>query len=152
MESTEGTVLEKRIDEVLGWAPEKHRTYNINKKTKKVSQHENYTQEMYDYAAKVNEEVFHIFGYAKNDDDPTSKTQFMDYKGKAHPENVKKTNFYKEINKKNWEKRMKVPHGQLPKTKVTPTPHVEGTIDMIEAMNVVGNYECVPHLNFEGVL
>ena len=70
----------------------------------------------------------------------------------AHPENVKKTNFYKELNKRNWEKRMKVPHGHLPKTKVTPTPHVEGTIDMIEAINVVGNYECVPHLNFEGVL
>ena len=50
---------------------------------------------MVQYAAEVNEDIFHIFGYAK-DDREDNTTPFIDYEGKARPENVAKTNYYKQ--------------------------------------------------------
>ena len=64
-----------------------------------------------------NEDIFHIFGYVK-DDRQDNTTPFVDYKGKASPENVKKTNYYKKLNEIAWKRRLALPHGELPKAKV----------------------------------
>ena len=47
--------------------------------------------------ADKNEEIFHIFGYAK-DDRPENTTPFVDYQGKARQENIDKTNYFKKLN------------------------------------------------------
>ena len=66
MDSIEGTVLEKRIDEVLSMGAEKNRVYKprlggSNKNLK------NFTREQIAYCKQVNEELFHVFGYAKDE-------------------------------------------------------------------------------------
>ena len=149
MEDVDGTVLEKRIEEVLAWDPSKHRTY-VKKKGSSDKNLKHYTQDMLDYSAKVNEEVFHIFGYAK-DEREDNTTPFMDYKGKARPESVAKTNYYKELNKKNWAKRMKVPHGSLPTAKVQHHCTEPGTMSIITEFNIMENYNVADHLYFGGV-
>ena len=53
---------------------------------------------------EVNEELFHILGYVK-DDNEDNLTQFIDYEGKAKPESVAKTNYYKKLNELAWERR-----------------------------------------------
>ena len=58
-----------------------------------------------------------MLGYVK-DDNPNNTTPFVDYEGKAKPENVAKINYYKELNKLAWERRMKVKKGHLPETKL----------------------------------
>ena len=149
MEDVEGTVLEKRIEETLKGDPSKNKTYT-SKKSTGVANMAQYTQEMLDYSAKVNEEVFHIFGYAK-DDREDNTTPWVDYKGKAKPENVAKTNYYKELNKKAWEKRKLLPHGQLPKEKVQHHKDMPGTMSIITEFNIMHNYGVVEHLDFSGV-
>lgn len=42
----------------------------------------------------------------------------MDYKGKSPPEIVAKHNYYRELNKLAWKKRMKIKHGSLPEEKI----------------------------------
>ena len=69
---------------------------------------------MLEYFKETNEEMFHIFGYAKDDRDDNN-TPFMDYEGKARPENVSKTNYYKKLNELAWSRRMKIRKGDLPK-------------------------------------
>jgi len=49
---------------------------------------ENYRPEQIEFAKQHNEELFHIFGYVKDDRDPNNNTPFLDYEGKAKPENA----------------------------------------------------------------
>ena len=50
IESIEGTVMEKRIDEVLNWEPSKNQGYKP-RKTGKNKNLQHYTPEMIDYVA-----------------------------------------------------------------------------------------------------
>lgn len=72
----------------------------------------------------------HILGYVK-DDNPNNTTQFIDYEGKAKPENVKKINYYKKLNELGWKRRMKTKHGDLPTTKVQVNPQLPESISVI---------------------
>ena len=105
---------------------------------------------MIKYAADVNEEIFHIFGYAKGEGEENT-TPFMDYEGKAHPENVAKTNYYKELNKRAWEKRMKVKHGELPEEKIQCDDSINEAFSLINHWDVIRTASVVDHLNYEGV-
>ena len=76
-----------------------------------------YTPEMLEYFKETNEDMFHIFGYVK-DDRNDNNTPFMDYEGKARLESVEKTNYYKKLNELAWVKRLRLKHGHLPKDKI----------------------------------
>ena len=102
---------------------------------------------MVQYAAEVNEEIFHIFGYAK-DDREDNTTPFIDYEGKARPENVAKTNYYKQLNEMAWKKRLAVPHGSLPEDKIVQSVNATGVYDMITEMNVLANYPVLEYMDF----
>ena len=65
----------------------------------------------------TNEEIFHIFGYVK-DNREDNHTPFMDYEGRAAPESVAKLNYYKKLNEVAFERRMKIKHGNLPDEKL----------------------------------
>ena len=103
---------------------------------------------MIEYSKQLNEEVFHVFGYTK-DDREENTTPFMDYEGKARPESVAKTDYYKELNKFNWEKRMKVKHGELPEEKVIHSYNDPKAVNLIHAMDVFSNSGVLPHLSFD---
>ena len=46
----------------------------------------NYLPEQIDYTKHYNEDLFHIFGYVKDDErNPNSNTPFLDYQGRAKP-------------------------------------------------------------------
>ena len=82
----------------------------------------NYRDEQLEYTKKVNEEVFHIFGYAdmsneEEYDGEPNNTPFMDFKGKAKPENRAKFNYFKTLNEMGMKKRMNLAHGELPPEK-----------------------------------
>ena len=91
LESLEGTVIEKRIEETLQMGAKKNQAYKprqggVNKNLK------NYRPQQIDYVKEVNEEIFHIFGYAnmsneKAFQDVPNNTPYMDFEGKALPEN-----------------------------------------------------------------
>ena len=105
---------------------------------------------MLKYSAEVNEEINHIFGYAK-DDREDNTTPFVDYEGKARPESITKTNYYKKLNELNWRKRMAVPHGCLPEAKIEHTEHAHGVFNMISHMQVLQGYPVVEIMNLSGV-
>jgi hypothetical protein len=46
-----------------------------------------------------NEEIIHYFGYV-DDGRPDNNTPYFNYKGKAQPENVAKSNKFRELNEK----------------------------------------------------
>ena len=104
MESTEGTVLEQRIEDVLAMGKEANQTYKPRSggSNKNLM---NYTDEQQQYQYDHNEDLLHFFGYVKDEKNPDNNTPYFDYKGKANPENVRKTNGYKKLNEKAFEKR-----------------------------------------------
>ena len=110
----------------------------------------NFSPEMLKYSAEINEEINHIFGYAK-DDREDNTTPFVDYEGKARPESIAKTNYYKELNELNWKKRMAVPHGCLPEAKIDHTEHAFGVFNMISHMQVLQNYKVCEYMDLSGV-
>ena len=66
---------------------------------------QNYTPEMLDYQKSVNEELIHLFGYAK-DDRADNNTPFFDFEGKARKSSVDQTCGYKALNTRAMEKRL----------------------------------------------
>ena len=115
LESLEGTVIEHRIDEVMKWSASRNQSYRprqggVNKNLK------NFLPEQLEYMQDLNEELFHTFGYVKHENNDT-ETQFVDYNGKAKASSVDKINYYRKLNEKAFEKRLKTRHGELPKTK-----------------------------------
>jgi hypothetical protein len=81
VETLEGTVAERRIDEVLAMGSKSNQVYKprsggVNKNLK------NYNPEQIELTKNLNEELIHIFGYA--DDKSTDNiTPFFDFEGKA---------------------------------------------------------------------
>ena len=56
---------------------------------------------MIEYTKNYNEDLFHIFGYVKDDERlPNNNTPFLDFEGKADPENVEKINYFRKLNEK----------------------------------------------------
>lgn len=100
MDSLEGTVIEQRIKEVIRMGSKKTQSYKprsggTNKNL------ENYLPEQIEFTKNYNEEIFHIFGYVKDETlNPGSHTAFLDFEGTAKPENVAKTNYYHQLNKR----------------------------------------------------
>ena len=113
MPDLDGTVVEKRIQDVMAMGSKRNQTYKprqggTNRNMK------NYLPEQLEYTKSYNEELFHTFGYVKDDERiPNNNTPFLDYEGKAKPENVSKTNYYMKLNEMAMEKRMRIQHGDL---------------------------------------
>ena len=83
-----------------------------------------------------NEELFHTFGYVK-DDRKENTTPFIDFEGKAKPESVAKTNYFKKLNEMAWAKRMKYKKGQLPEEKILLKDGLPGTVRLITRINIM---------------
>ena len=99
---------------------------------------------------EISEDLFHIFGYVKHENNQ-SDTQFVDYKGKAKPESIEKINYYKRLNEKAFEKRLRTKPGELPKTKTVLHNHVPGTVNLITKCNVMNTIWIMDYFNFDGV-
>ena len=149
IESVEGTVMEHRVKEVMGWDPSKHRGYKPRNEGKGTN-YEHFEPEMIKRMADKNEDIFHIFGYAK-DDREDNTTPFIDYEGKARPENVERTNYYKKLNERAWQRRLALPHGELPEEKLEQIENAPGSFQLISDMNVFAHSEVVRYLEYEGV-
>ena len=65
------------------------------------------------------------------DDNENNTTVFIDYEGKAKPENVAKINYYKKLNELGWARRMKTKPGSLPKEKIDVIPSLPESISVI---------------------
>ena len=149
IESVEGTVMEHRVKEVMGWDPSKHRGYKPRNEGK-GDNYEHFEPEMIQRMADKNEDIFHIFGYAK-DDREDNTTPFVDYEGKARPDNVERTNYYKKLNERAWQRRLAVPHGELPEEKLEQIENAPGSFQLISDMNVFAHSDVVRYLEYEGV-
>lgn len=111
MESIEGTVIERRIKDVMAMGAKKNQTYKPRQGGTNRNLN-NYSSAQIEYTKNHNEEFFHTFGYVKDEERlPGNNTPFLDFKGQAKPENVAKINLYKELNKKAFEKRMSMVKG-----------------------------------------
>ena len=142
MDALEGTVIEKRIEEVMAMGSKRNQTYKprqggTNRNLK------NYTPEQLEYVKAYNEELFHMFGYVKDEERiPENNTPFLDYEGKAKPENVEKTNYYKKLNEIAMEKRMRIAHGDLASDneKIKIGPGAQGGFRLISELNIMDNF------------
>lgn len=147
MDTLEGTVLETRIEEILSMGSEKNRVYKprsggSNKNLK------NFTREQIAYCKEVNEELFHVFGYAK-DEREENNTPFLDFEGKARPESTQKTNYYKKLNEMGFERRKKQLRGELDKDLMNMGEDSPGYIRMISSLNIMANQAInLEHLRF----
>ena len=152
MESIEGTVIERRVDEVAAWSAEQNQSYKprteaqtaVNKNLK------NFRQVQLDQMKSDHEKLFHIFGYvkhAKND----NKTPLIDYEGKASKENVDNINYYKKLNEMAWKRRMKIPNGDLPEEKILTSDALPGRVRVITQINVMPNIWTTDMFDFTGV-
>lgn len=98
MPSIDNTVIERRIQDVMAMGSKSNQTYaprqgGTNRNLK------NYLPEQLEYTKEHNEELFHTFGYVKDEERiPDNNTPFLDYEGKAKPSSVAKTNYYKQLN------------------------------------------------------
>ena len=94
----------------------------------------------------------HLFGYV-DDNNPDNNTPYFDYKGKANPENVKKTNGYKKLNEKAFEKRRQQlkKHGKTPpKEIVSAMPTIKPEeIRMIQYFGVLECREVYNKISFD---
>ena len=96
VESLEGTVMERRIEDVLAMGDRASQTYKPREGGINKNLH-NFTPEMIDQIKKRNEDVFHIFGYVK-DDRNDDGTPFMDYEGTASAKSTEQLNYFKKLN------------------------------------------------------
>ena len=107
MDDIEGTVIEQRIKDVMAMGAKKNQTYKPRQggTNKNLA---NYLPEQIEFTKKYNEDIFHIFGYVKDDQRNAENphTAFLDFEGTAKPENVDKINYYKELNKKAIQQRL----------------------------------------------
>ena len=99
---------------------------------------------------ELNEELFHMFGYVKHENNDT-ETQFVDYQGKAKASSVDKINYYRKLNEKAFEKRLKTRHGELPKSKTVVHKDQPGTVELVTKCGVMGKIWITDMFNFDGV-
>lgn len=106
MDDISGTVIERRIQEVMAMGTKKNQTYKPRQggTNRNLA---NYVPEQIEFTKKHNEELFHTFGYVKDDEAlPDNITPFMDFEGKASPKSVQKLNYYKQLNEMAMKKRL----------------------------------------------
>ena len=147
IDDIDGTVIEQRIKDVMAMGSKKNQTYTprqggTNRNMK------NYLPEQLEYTKEYNEDLFHIFGYVKDDERiPDNNTPFLDYEGKAKPENVAKTNYYRELNKRAMQKRRNIATGDLAADhmKYPIGPGTEGAIKMITELNIMPELTVMEH-------
>ena len=152
MESIEGTVIEKRVDEVAAWSQEQNQTYKPRTAASTAANKnlKHYKQEQLDQMKADNEKLYHIFGYVK-DDRNDNKTPLIDYEGKASKENVAKINHYKKLNELAWQRRMKIKHGDLPEQKILTSDSLPGRVRVITQINVMPNIPTTDLLDFTNI-
>ena len=150
MPSLEGTVIDKRIDEVMAMGSKRNQVYKpreggTNRNLK------NFLPEQLEYTKALNEDLFHTFGYVKDEERiPNNNTPFLDYNGKAKPENVAKTNYFRKLNEIAMEKRMRIRHGDLApcSDKIKIGPGVEDGFRLISELNIMANFRVLDHIKF----
>ena len=107
---------------------------------------------MINYTKNYNEDLFHIFGYIKDEERiPNNNTPFLDFEGQADPESVKKINYFRKLNEKAMQARMKIKHGDLAKDqdKITVGPGIEGGRSLISLLHVMDRLELLDQINFQ---
>ena len=150
MPSLDGTVISTRIDEVMAMGSKRNQSYTprqggTNRNLK------NFLPEQLEYTKALNEDLFHYFGYVKDDERiPDNNTPFLDYNGKAKPENVAKTNYFRKLNEIAMEKRMRIRHGDLAadSEKIKVGPGVDGGFRLISELNIMANFKVLDHIKF----
>ena len=150
MESLEGTVIEQRIKDVMAMGAKKNSVYKprqggTNRNAK------NYLPEQIEYTKNYNEDLFHIFGYAKDEENnPGNHAGFLDFEGRAKPENIAKMNYYKTLNKRAFEKRKGIVNGQLakPANKIQVGTDAEGGLRLIPHLDVIRHISMLQLLEF----
>jgi hypothetical protein len=96
--SIKGTVVEKRLDEVLSGGEEGHILYKLKQGGGSVNKNADKFKESQHQRIKEGlEEMIHYFGYAKKGDNALG---FFDYKGMASQENTDLFEGFKQTNKK----------------------------------------------------
>ena len=144
----ENTVIEKRIKDVMAMGTKKNQTYKprqggTNRNLK------NYTPEMIEYTKNYNEDLFHIFGYVKDDERvPDNNTPFLDFEGRAKPESVAKINLYRKLNEEGMRKRMLIKHGDLADQKHEVGPSIDGGVRLITELKVIERLDVINHIDF----
>jgi len=107
---------------------------------------------------EVNEEIFHIFGYADMSEekeylDIPNNTPYMDFNGKASPQSKAKFNYYKELNKAAMKKRLKLKHGDLQKDelkiKIDITNKKDGAYSCISELNIFQLENILAHASYD---
>ena len=79
-----------------------------------------------------------MFGYVKDDERlPNNNTPFLDFEGKAKPENVRKINYYRELNQRAMQKRMQGIREGKTLQKVHVGPNAEGGLRMISELEIM---------------
>ena len=150
MDSIEGMVIEQRIKDVCAMGAKKNQTYKPRQggTNKNMA---NYLPEQIEFTKNHNEELFHIFGYVKDEErNPGSHTDYLDFNGMAKPENVAKINYYRTLNDRAFEKRKLILNGDLakPKDKIHVGVGVEGGIKLITHLEVMNSQGIIEHLQF----
>ena len=86
----------------------------------------------------------------KDKHQPENITPFLDYEGKANPENVAKINYYKELNRSAMQKRMNIRHGESadPSNKIWVGPNSESALRMIPHLGMVKGLSIFDKLQF----
>lgn len=138
MDDIEGTVLERRIDDVLAMGKEANQVYKPRSGGAMNKNLDKYKPEQVKLLQDVCEEYIHFFGYAKSDREDVS-TPFFDYEGRAKQSSVDNINGFKELNKKAFEVRRKMAQSanKTPRQLNINTTTEPGTISMISAMEVL---------------
>ena len=92
-----------------------------------------------EYTKNFNEELFHIFGYVKDERIPNNNTPFLDYEGQASPKSTEKLNYYREMNKLAMRKRLAMTKGaNLPEDeRIHVGPGIDGGVKLVRYMEVL---------------
>ena len=104
MEDITGTVIERRIDDVIAMGSKANTVYKPRTEIKLNKNLHNYNPEQIQFTQDLNEELIHFLGYQADD---TSTTPVFDYKGKASQKALEKKNMFKQYARKGFELRVK---------------------------------------------
>ena len=110
----------------------------------------NYTPEQLEFTKNYNEELFHIFGYVKDDERlPENNTPFMDFEGNACPKSVEKLNYFRKLNDKAVAKRKLSLSQKFEKERnISVGPDVEGGIKLVRHMEIMSHLDVLDHIEF----
>lgn len=105
---------------------------------------------MIEYTKNYNEELFHVFGYVKDEERmPGNVAGFLDFEGQASPKSVEKINYFREMNKVAMEKRKKMTTMDAkPDKKIMIGPGVEGGFNLVTFMETLKNIKVADLIEF----